>query len=318
MLKQLMTFSVLGVITTASCAFAQDKSAGGTGGAKPMTIGMSQSNLGEPWRVQMNADIRKAAELHPELKVIYKDAQADSLKQRAHVEEFVRAGVDLIIISPHEAVPLAGPVSAAFKKGIPVVVVDREVTTEDYTVFIGADNRKIGKAAGEYIRKVLGGKGNVVELKGLMTTMPGRDRHAGFLEGIKGSDVKVVFEADTKWLEPNARKEMESALARQKDINLVYGHNDPAAHGAWLAARSAGREKQMKFVGIDALPQEGQNYVRQGILDASFEYPTGGKEAIQAALDIRDGKQVPKKIVLPSKVFTKDNIANGGELIEGE
>jgi ribose transport system substrate-binding protein len=116
-----------------------------------------------------------------------------------------------------------------------------------------------------------------------------------------------------KWLEPNARKEMESALARFTEINLVYAHNDPGAHGAYLAAKAAGREKDILFVGIDGLQQEGQAYVKQGFLAASFEYPTGGKEAIAAALDILAGKPVEKEITLASRVFTKDNIEAGGE-----
>jgi ribose transport system substrate-binding protein len=277
------------------------------------TIGMSQCNLGEPWRVQMNADVKREAEKHPELKVVFKDAQNDSLRQASHVEEFVRAGVNLIIISPKEAAPLTAPVAAAYKKGIPVIVLDRRVLGQDYTCFIGADNKKIGKAAGAYIAKLLGGKGNLVELKGLMTSTPGQDRHSGFVEGIKGSEVKVIFEADMKWLEPNARTEMESALARFKQIDLVYAHNDPGAHGAYLAAKAAGREKEIRFVGIDALPHEGQVYAKQGLLAASFEYPTGGVEAIQNALEILAGKQVAKEITLKSRVFTAENVDQGGE-----
>jgi ribose transport system substrate-binding protein len=277
------------------------------------TIGMSQCNLGEPWRVQMNADIKKAAEAHPEVRVIYKDAQNDALRQSAHVEEFVQSGVNLIIISPKEAAPLTRPVSEAYKKGIPVIVLDRRVLGSDYTCFIGADNKKIGRAAGKWIAKLMSGKGKVVELKGLMTSTPGQDRHTGFREGIKGTPIDVIFEADIKWLEPNARKEMESALARFDKIDLVYAHNDPGAHGAYLAAKAAGREKTMRFVGIDALPHEGQMYVRQGLLAASFEYPTGGKEAIETALAILNGKQVQKEITLSSRVFTKDNIERGGE-----
>jgi len=277
------------------------------------TIGMSQCNLGEPWRVQMNADIKKGAEGHPEVKVIFKDAQNDNLRQLAHMEEFVRAGVNLIIISPKEAAPLTKPVADAFRKGIPVIVLDRRVLGDQFTCFIGADNKKIGRAAGEWIARLLGGKGNVVELKGLMTSTPGQDRNSGFREGIKGSQINVVFEADMKWLEPNARKEMESALARQPVIDLVYAHNDPAAHGAYLAAKASGREKRILFVGIDGLPQEGQMYVRQGILSASFEYPTGGREAVENALAILNGKQVPKEITLPSHVYTKTTIDKGGE-----
>ncbi len=288
-------------------------------GAGPeWTIGMSQCNLGEPWRVQMNADIKKAAGEHPELRVVFKDAQNDNLRQRAHVEEFIRTGVDLIIISPKEAAPLTPPVADAFRKGIPVIVLDRRVLGREYTCFIGADNKRIGRAAGRWIVERLGGKGRVVELKGLMTSTPGQDRHSGFLEGIKGSDVEVIFEADMKWLEPAARQEMESALARFEDIDLVYAHNDPAAHGAYLAARAAAREKNIIFVGIDGLPHEGQVYVKQGLLEASFEYPTGGKEAIDIALDILSGKEVAREITLSSRVFTLANIEQSGEWLEDE
>lgn len=279
---------------------------------KTFTIGMSQCNLGEPWRVQMNADIQKAAAAHPDLKVIYKDAQNDTLKQRAQIEEFVSAGVDLLIVSPKEAAPLTPPVAAAFKQGIPVIVLDRRLVGDQFSCFIGADNRLIGQAAGRWIAEALQGTGSVVELKGLMTSTPGQDRHAGFRERIKGTAIQVVFEADMKWLEPDARKEMESALARYPRIDLVYAHNDPGAHGAWLAAKAAGREQEMRFVGIDGLPHEGRAYVEQGILAASFEYPTGGREAIDTALDILQGKPVPKVITLKSRVFTPESITRGG------
>ncbi len=290
-----------------------DTPRGGGPAGKVFTLGMSQCNLGEPWRVQMNADLKAAADQHPNLRVIFKDAQNDTLKQRAHVEEFVSAKVDLLIISPKEAAPLTEPVARAMAAGIPVIVLDRRLLGTNYTCFIGADNKKIGRAAGEWIKQTLGGKGRVVELKGLMTSTPGQDRHAGFREGIAGSQIEVIFEADMKWLEPEARKEMESALARFPQIDLVYAHNDPGAHGAWLAARAAGREKQIKFVGIDALPQEGVAYVRQGILDATFEYPTGGAEAIATALKILQGERVPQEITLGSRLFTRDNVDRGGQ-----
>jgi ribose transport system substrate-binding protein len=266
----------------------------------------------------MNADVKINADKINFIKVIYKDAQNDTLKQRAHIEEFISQGVDLLIVSPKEAAPLTPPISRAYKSGIPVIVLDRRVVGEDYTCFIGADNKKIGESAGKWIAKKLNGKGNVVELKGLMTSTPGQDRNSGFRKGIEGTDIKVVFEADMRWLEPNARKEMESALARFDKIDLVYGHNDPAAHGAYLAAKAAGREKNIIFVGIDGLPQEGQAYVKQGILQACFEYPNGGKEAIETAIKILNGEKVPKEITLESRVFTPENIDKGGEWLKEE
>ncbi len=303
-----MAVAVLGAVTLTLTA--ED--------AKVFNIGMSQCTLNEPWRVQMNADVKKAADQHKNLKVIFKDAQNDTLTQRSHVEEFVRSKVDLLIISPKEAVPLTQPIAEAFKAGIPVIVLDRAVAGQDFTMFIGADNKKIGDAAGNYIAKMVGGPGKVVELKGLMTSTPAQDRNSGFRAGIKGSPLEVIFEADMKWNEANARKEMESALARFKEIDVVYAHNDPAAHGAYLAAKAAGREKDIKFIGIDGLPQEGMAYVNQGVLTASFEYPTGGKEAIQYALDILAKKEVPKTLTLQSKVYTKENVAKGGEVLSAE
>ena len=233
------------------------------------------------------------------------------------MEEFVSAGVDLIMISPKEAQPLTEPVARAMQAGIPVIVLDRALLGDKYTCFIGADNRKIGKAAGEWIVKALGGKGRIVELKGLMTSTPGQDRNAGFREAIAGSGIEVIFEADMKWLESDARKEMESALARFDKIDLVYAHNDPGAHGAYLAAKAAGREKQMRFVGIDALPHEGVAYVAQGILSATFQYPTGGAEAIDTALKILKGEAVPKTLVLGSRVFTRENMGKSGDPAAG-
>ncbi len=72
----------------------------------------------------------------------------------------------------------------------------------------------------------------------------------------------------------------------------------------------------MIFVGIDALPQEGVQYVAKGIIDATFYYPTCGKEAIDTALKILAGEKVPKKITLGTKLYTKDNVQQGGEVIE--
>jgi len=258
----------------------------------------------DPWVVGMTA-----AAGHSNLRIIFKDAQNNSLTQRAQVEEFVEQGVDLIIISPKEAAPLTRPVAEAYQRGIPVIVLDREVQGDEFTTFIGADNVRIGREAGAWIRETLGEEGKIVELKGLMTSTPGQDRNRGFLEGLgleENPGLEIVFTGEMQWLEPNARREMESALATNPQIDVVYAHNDPGAHGAWLAARAAGREDDILFVGIDALPHEGQQYVQQGILDATFLYPTGGAEAIEAALAILQGEEVPKRIVLGTRLFAQE------------
>jgi len=317
MLQRTVALLLTCVLIGAGCRSEAHRGHAGTP-EDPWIIGMSQCNLGEPWRVQMDADVRAAAERHANVRMIFKDAQNNSLTQRAQVEEFLEQGVDLIIISPKEAAPLTGPVASAYQQGIPVIVLDRAVQGDQYTTFIGADNVAIGRAAGQWVTEALGGRGNVVELKGLMTSTPGQDRNRGFLEGLeldRNPGLEVVFTGEMQWLEPNARREMESALATNTEIDAVYAHNDPGAHGAWLAARAAGREGDILFVGIDALPHEGQQYVAQGILDATFLYPTGGQEAIAAALAILQGEAVPKQIVLGTRIFNQENVASGGQAI---
>lgn len=312
--SSLSVWVLIGIAVLAGCHGKPSEKRRGTA-ESPWLIGMSQSNLGEPWRVQMNEDIKNAAAKYPNVRVIYKDAQNDSLTQRAQVEELLSQGIDLLIISPKEAAPLTKPVAEAHRK-IPVIVLDRAVLGDDYTTFIGADNQKIGEAAGRWIAGTLGGHGKLVELEGLMTSTPGQDRHSGFIKGIDRAahpDLDIVFTADMQWLEPNARREMASALSTHPHIDLVYAHNDPGAHGAYLAAKEAGRDKEMKFVGVDALPHEGVEYVRQGILDATFMYPTGGEDALRVAQQLLQGRTQPKKIVLGTRMFTKENVVAGGQ-----
>lgn len=313
----------LGVLCCLLSVFAascdrKHQSPGAVGSSAPnaILIGVSQCNLGEPWRVQMNTDIAQAAKRHPNLKLVFKDAQNDSLRQRAQVEELLGQGIRLLIISPKEAAPLTKPVAEVHRRGIPVVVLDRALEGDAYTTFIGADNRRIGREAGKWALEALGGKGVIVELKGLMTSTPGQHRHQGFLEGLDLPNhpaLEIGFDADMQWLEPNARREMDAALAAQRSIALVYAHNDPGAHGAYLAAKAAGREREMKFLGIDALPHEGVRYVQEGILDATFAYPTGGSEAIEWAIKILAGQTPPKQVTLGTRRFTKENVSRGGD-----
>ena len=271
-------------------------------------IGFSQANLGEPWRVAMNAEVAEAAKQHPEFEVVYADAQQDNAKQVADVENFLRQKIDLLIISPNEAKPLTPIVKRAFEAKIPVIVLDREIEGDTYTTFIGANNREIGNAAGAFVAKVLNGKGDIVEIKGLPGSTPARDRSEGFREAIaQFPDIKIIHDPVANWLREEAMTQMEAALSAHAKIDLVYAHNDPMAMGAYLAAKAKGRDAQMKFVGIDGLPglDGGKQAVRDGKLAATFVYPTGGKEAIDIASKILKGEQVPHRITLGTEQVTK-------------
>ncbi len=287
-------------------------------GKNVIKIGYSQCNRGEPWREQMDKDIRLAAERNPQVKLTMKDAQNEVVNQQAHVKEFIAAKVDVIIISPKDT-SLTTVVAEAFDAGIPVIVLDRSVEGEKYSCFIGADNRLIGREVGKYVVKKLNGKGNVVELRGLSSSVPSKDRSEPFREAIKGTEIKVVYDADMEWLKDKAREKMQAALSRNPkkgSINLVYGANDPAAIAAYEAAKDAGREKEMIFIGVDALPHEGIEAVRNGMLDATFEYPNGAALAVETAQKLVRGETVEKRIVLGTRLYTKENVDKGGEEIK--
>jgi ribose transport system substrate-binding protein len=270
-------------------------------------IGFSQANLGEPWRVAMNAQVAARAKDFPALEFVYADAQQDNAKQVADVESFLRQRIDLLIISPNEAKPLTPIVKRAFDAGIPVIVLDREIEGDTYTTFIGANNREIGFAAGEYACTLLHGKGAVVEIKGLPGSTPARDRSEGFRAAIaKCPGLHIVHDPVANWLREEAMTQMESALAANEHIDLVYAHNDPMAVGAYLAAKAKGRDTEMKFIGIDGLPgiDGGRQAVADGQLAATFVYPTGGKEAVEIAAKILAGDSVPHRITLSTERIT--------------
>lgn len=294
-------------VACAALALASLTSCGREQGGKKL-IGFSQANLGEPWRVAMNAEIAEAAKGHAELEFVYADAQQDNAKQVADVENFLRQKVDLLIISPNEAKPLTPIVQRAFEQQIPVIVLDREIEGDSYTAFIGADNRAIGRAAGEYVGKVLNGAGNVVEIKGLPGSTPARDRSEGFREAIAAfPGIRIIHDPVANWLREEAMTQMEAALSAHETIDLVYAHNDPMAMGAYLAAKAKGRDGAMKFVGIDGLPglDGGRQAVQDGKLAATFVYPTGGKEAVDIAAKILRGEPVPHRITLSTEQVTK-------------
>ncbi|MEW6742040.1 MAG: substrate-binding domain-containing protein [Planctomycetota bacterium] len=303
--------SVFCVSVTAACLLA----ACGDGGGKKarFLIGFSQCNLAEPWRQAMNDDaLREAANYKDLIEVEFQDANNDDATQVSQLRTFIRKGVDLIIVSPRTKQPCVEPVKEAIVRGIPVIVLDRDLETEAYTCFIGAPNYDIGKAAGNYIVEVLGGRGKVLEIQGLLASVPAEERRNGFRDAIRDHPgIEVIDAPEGRWLREEGQKKMEVALQAHEEIDLVYAHNDPMAIGAYLAAEAKGRDDDILFVGIDGLPGEddGPKAVLDGHLSATFLYPTCGKEAIATAVKILKGEPAPKKIALETALITKENAA---------
>jgi ribose transport system substrate-binding protein len=276
-------------------------------------IGFSQCTTLEPWRVQFNKDIEAEAKNYPEVDLIITDGQDQTQKQVADVENLIVQHVDALLISPKESAGLTGVVEKAIDAKIPVIVLDRNVDTKRITEFIGGDNVLIGRTAGEYAVKLLGGPGkaagNVVEIWGGMGTAPAHDRHDGFHSvSDKEPGIKYLLNNQSgDWKQDKAYNIMTTALRNNEKIDLVYGHNDPMAYGAYLAIKDAGR-KDIKFIlGIDGLPDEGVEWVNKGFLTATFLYATPGAEGLREAVKLLKGEKIPPVVTLPTMVIDKSD-----------
>ncbi|MBN2447599.1 MAG: substrate-binding domain-containing protein [Phycisphaerae bacterium] len=284
-------------------------------------IGFSQCTVKEPWRVEFNRRLVEHAKEYPNVTLHVLDANDKTEEQVAQVRTFIRRGVDAILISPKESAGLTGVVKEAVEAGIPVVVLDRDVNFDGYASFIGGDNLVIGKAAGQYVVELLGGegkaKGVVYEIAGGLASTPAQERRDGFHQVVeKEPGIQIIGSLDCDWKKDKAYQVFQDAMKANDHIDVVYAHNDPMAHGAYQAAKAAGRQGEIKFVGIDSLPDEGIRWVKTGELTATVAYPTPGEKGLDVALDILAGREVPKRITLPTRIYTKENVATGGKEVQ--
>ena len=146
---------VPGVVAVAGTLLASGaEAAGGKSLAKSCgpndqyVIGFSQANFKEPYREHVNHELTRLVKQYPQFKLVIADGQANDNIQVSQVENFMTQQVDILFISPFEAAPLTPVVSRVYKSGIPVIELDRKTLGDDYTSFVGGDNRQIAKEAG--------------------------------------------------------------------------------------------------------------------------------------------------------------------------
>jgi ribose transport system substrate-binding protein len=249
--------------------------------------------------------------------LVINDAQQDNARQISQIETAIRQKPDLLIVAPNERAPLTAIMKKAMDAGIPTLCLERDIIEPNYTTYIKCDNQAIGRMAGEFIVKKLtekngAPKGNVVEISGLKGVEGEQKRQAGAHEILdKYPDIKVIANPVANWLQGNAKDRMTEVLAVAPQIDCVYGHNDPMAVGAYLAAKEKGREKEMFFVGVDGLNGEagGIKKVADGVLAATFVYPLCVDKATEIGNRIlREPSFRPdKEYVMDSAPVTPEN-----------
>ena len=276
---------------------------------KKYVIGVSQCSE-DIWRDKLNNELVMSTYQHDNVTLKFASANDNDRLQKQQIEQFIKEGVNLLIVSPNQIHTISSVIDKAYDAGIPVILFDRKTDSKKYTAFIGADNYEAGYEIGNFIGQQLDGKGNIAEICGLQASSPAIERNRGFMDALKDySGIKVIARKHGDWVKESGVMAMDSVLSQTKEpIQYVFAQNDRMALGA-LQSIKKHKVKGIRIVGIDALPVPGggMENVRDGNLEASYIYPTRGDSVMQLAVNILEKKPYKRDNYLKGALVTKAN-----------
>lgn len=280
-------------------------------------VAFAQDTLANDWRLAQARDLEQALSGYPGIRFILSDAGGSSAKQVQHIEEFTDQEVDVLVVSPRDVAIMTPALSRAHRLGIPVVLITRRILGESYTSFIGPDDEAIAAQAARFIAERLDGVGRVLMLQGIPTASTAVDRTRGFEHEIaRYPEIRIVEVLTANYLRGDALREMDRFLTEHggrsapddPGFDAIYAQSDSMAAGARLALVGSGYDpSRIVTVGIDYI-QEAREAIRTGAQTATFVYPTSSREAARVIIDILEGNQVPRAVVVPSVLVTADNV----------
>ncbi|MBP3040724.1 substrate-binding domain-containing protein [Bacillaceae bacterium Marseille-Q3522] len=260
----------------------------------------------------LGAIIKYAEDQAKELDVEYVVATAQNPnKQSNDIDDFIAQKVDAIVILPIESAALTPTGKRIKDAGIPFVVVDRELESDDATAVVIGDNEGIGIGSAEFLAEQLGGKGKIVEITGVpssVTTL----RSQGFRDVLSDyPDIEIIASQSGDFQTEKSLTVMQNILQSQKEIDAVYVQDDEMAFGVMQAIKEANRNDIKMVTGAgghkDAYKQIQEDNT---LLKATFFYsPLMVKEGVKIAVDLANGKTTPQKInKLEATKITKENV----------
>ncbi|MCU6662774.1 substrate-binding domain-containing protein [Silvania hatchlandensis] len=261
------------------------------------------------WANKAKQDLEKA---HPDLKVIVKTA-ANAPEQANQLQDLLTVNkMNTLVIFPFESATLTKPVAQVKDKGVYVTVVDRGLTdTKAQDAYVAGDNTAFGKLPAEYLAKTMGGKGDLVVLRGIPTTLD-NERFDAFSAVIKQHpEMKILDAKYGNWNRDDAFKVMQDYLTRYKHIDAVWAADDDMAVGVLKAIDQAKRD-DIKIVFGGAGAKGAIKTLMDGNdprIQANVSYsPKFIYDAIKLTAEARlAGKDLPAKTIIPSVLITKDN-----------
>lgn len=277
--------------------------------SKKFKIGFAQAQGGDNWRETMLGEMKREVSFHNNIEFIIKDAQANSKTQKEQIQELINQKIDLLIVSPHEVLPLSPLLEKIYNSNIPIVLIDRRINSEKFTSFVGASNFEVGQNAGKYTVSLLKGKGNVLEITGLNSASPFIDRDNGFMNIIsKNKGIKLIAKINDHEL--NYVKKLDSVIKNNKNIDVIFAQSDYIAKIVYQICKNIGVERKIKIIGVDGLSLSGMgmDMVANNQMKATVLYPTGGQEAIQTAINILEKRPFKKENALESTIIDSTNV----------
>ena len=276
----------------------------------PWTIGYCNPSLSNTWRIFGLANMYWASSKYPDIKeIIHFNANDSVSKQISDMEDLITKGVDLIVLAATSGKALVPKVDQAIAAGIPVVILERGISSENYTTFIDTGAKEIATAQARGVAEALGEKGNVV-LFGIIPGLTISDEQEESYRKVLAEypDVNILDFQYSLVSRAKGKEIMENYLTAYDRIDGVIAWDGDTVQGAVEAAKEAGRYEEIKAwsgdecMGMLKLMKEGLN----GIAVPSPNYCT--VDALQAARMILSGKKVPKLWKVPLTVITKENV----------
>jgi ABC-type sugar transport system substrate-binding protein len=312
-MKKLMGMAAVGAILVAltGCASGGDGGAE-AGGDGDLVVGFSQVGAESGWRTANTKSIQSSFE-DAGIELKFSDAQGKQENQIKAIRSYITQQVDVIAFSPVVESGWDTVLKEAKDAGIPVVLTDRSVDSEDdslYESFLGSDFILEGERAGDWVNTEFADASSVkvVELQGTTGAAPANDRAEGFRNKVTDPKFEIVATQTGDFTRAGGKQVMEAFLKAHPQIDLVYAHNDDMGLGAIEAIEAAGKVPgtDIKIVTVDAV-KDGMTALSEGKINFIVECsPLLGDQLVEIAEKVAAGEKVEKRIVTEEGTFTQE------------
>ena len=277
--------------------------------SKKYIVAFAQDTLSNDWRLAQVKQLEEAFKKHPSIEFIYTDGEGDTTKQIQDIENLMHQNIDLLITSPRNGLIMTPVISEAYKK-VPVVLITRRITTNEFTAIVSPNDYNIASKAAHAMARALNNKGKVLMLRGIVTSTTAINREKGFTDTIKKHYPKITISSikNGNYLRVDAIKAVDEVLLEGISFDAVYAHSDSMASGARMSLKHANIDVKSKvIIGIDYI-SEAKSAIKNNEQYASFLYTTCAKETADVVVKILNNKKYKRETVVDSVLITKDNV----------